>query len=152
MSQTQQIRDLLDGIYRGPVWYGPTILQNLEGIDAAWALARPIPAAHSIWEIVRHMTAWMDEVIRVLDGEQYVTLPAEEDWSEIAANDEAAWQSALAILASVHGALCEAVAEFPDSRLQELVVGQDFTYHFMLHGLIQHNVYHNGQIGILRKG
>jgi uncharacterized damage-inducible protein DinB len=151
MTETERIRDLLDGVYRGPSWYGPTMLQNLEGIDSTYALQQPIPNAHSIWEIVRHVTAWINEVIMVLDGEQYAVLPADQDWSEISVYDEAAWQSALAILESMHRALYDAVGEFPGERLEELVPGQDFTYSYMLFGLVEHNVYHNGQLGILRK-
>lgn len=151
MTASERIRDLLDGLYRGPCWYGPTMLQNLEGIDAAWAAQRPIADAHTIWEIVRHVTGWINVVISVLDGAEYAVLPVEQDWPEISPDDEAAWQSALGILESTYRALSDAVAEFPEERLKEVVAGQEFTYYFMLHGLIQHNVYHNGQIGILRK-
>jgi hypothetical protein len=151
MTESERIRDLLDGVYRGPTWYGPTIQQNLEGIDSTYALQHPIPAAHSIWDIVRHVTAWINVVITVLDGAEYAVLPAEQDWSETAEPNEAAWQSAIAILESMHSALYDAVGEFPEARLEEMVPGQEFNYRFMLLGLVEHNVYHNGQIGILRK-
>lgn len=152
MTKTERLRDMLEGIYRGPCWYGPTMLQNLEGIDAAFAAGRPIPDAHSIWEIVRHVTGWINVVINTLDGQPYAVLPPEQDWPEISADDEAAWQGALGILESSHRAVCDAVAEFPEARLAETVDGQEFTYSFMINGLIQHNLYHNGQIGILRRG
>jgi hypothetical protein len=100
---------------------------------------------------VRHVTAWINEVIMVLDGDQYAVLPTDQDWSEISVDDEAAWQSALGILETMHRALYDAVGEFPEERLEELVPGQEFTYSYMLFGLVEHNVYHNGQLGILRK-
>ena len=151
MSETERIRDLLYYTYKGPCWHGPALSQNLDGITAAQAAERPIGNGHSMWEIVQHMTAWINEVIRTLDGETYAVLPAEQDWPAISAQDDAAWQSAQAILESSMDALCDAVVEFPDEKLDELVPGQEFSYFWMLNGVVHHNTYHSGQVGILRK-
>jgi uncharacterized damage-inducible protein DinB len=66
MQQTEMIADQLERAYRGDAWYGPSVVAALEGVDAAMAAARPHSAAHSIHEIVLHMTAWTREVTRRL--------------------------------------------------------------------------------------
>jgi uncharacterized damage-inducible protein DinB len=123
---------------------------NLDGITAQLAVQKPIPNGHCIWEMVQHITAWINEVINVLDGEQYAVLTVEQDWPAIAA-DDAAWESALAILDSSQEALCGAVAEVEEDTLWQNPEGQEFNYYWLLHGVVLHYVYHTGQIGLLRK-
>ena len=151
MSEIERIRDLLWYTYKGPAWHGPALAENLDGVTAEQAGLRPIGEAHSIWELVRHMTAWIDEVIRTLDGETYTVLPVDQDWAPDSAGDGAAWECALEILDSSMDALCGAVAELGDEKLEEIVPGQEFNYYWLLHGVVHHNTYHSGQIGILRK-
>lgn len=151
MTETERIRDLLYYTYQGGCWHGPGLKQNLEEITAEQATQRPIAEGHSIWELVRHVTAWINEAIRTLDGETYATLPAEQDWPPLSVDDIAAWESAKAILDSSMDALCDAVAEFDESKLDEAVPGQEFSYYWLLNGVVHHNTYHSGQVGILRK-
>lgn len=152
MSEVENIVELLNVSYSGTPWHGPSLIANLDGITAAQALEKPIPGGHSIWELVQHITAWINEAIRVFDGEQYAILTPEQDWPAISAQDETAWQAALGILESSHEALVGAVSELQEDKLWELLDGQDFTYYWLLHGVVQHNVYHAGQIGLIRKG
>jgi uncharacterized damage-inducible protein DinB len=151
MTEIERIRDLLYYTYQGGCWHGPGLKQNLDGVTAEQAASRPIGEGHSIWEIVRHVTAWINEVIQTLDGETYQTLPAEQDWPPLAADDIAAWESAKAILDSSMDALCSEVMELDESKLDENVPGQEFSYYWLLNGVVHHNTYHSGQIGILRK-
>jgi hypothetical protein len=151
MTEIERIRDLLYYTYKGPCWHGPALAQNLEGITAAQAAERPIGEGHCIWELVQHVTAWINVVINTLDGQTYAVLPTEQDWAAISAQDDAAWESALEILDSSMDALCGAVAELTDDKLDVLVPGQDFSYYWMLNGVVAHNTYHSGQVGILRK-
>jgi uncharacterized damage-inducible protein DinB len=150
MSEIERIGDLLQFSYNGSPWHGPSLVQNLDGITAQMAVEKPIPNSHCIWEIIQHVTAWMNEVIKVLDGEQYTVLTPEQDWPAIAA-DDAAWDAALGIMDSSQEALLGAVAEIEEDKLWENVEGQEFSYYWLLHGVVQHYVYHTGQIGLLRK-
>ncbi len=151
MSEIERIGDLLQFSYNGSPWHGPSIVQNLDGITAQQAVQKPIPNGHCIWEIVQHVTAWINEVIKVLDGEQYAVLTPEQDWPAISGTDEAAWDAALSIMDSSQEALLGAVAEMQEDKLWENVEGQEFSYYWLLHGTVQHCVYHAGQIGLLRK-
>jgi uncharacterized damage-inducible protein DinB len=151
MTETRGIRLLLKLAYRGQAWHGPSLLENLDGVTPGTAAQHPIAGAHSIWEIVRHVAAWMAEAGRVLDGKEYVSLEAAADWPPVTDTSESAWRSALAELEAAENALVEATRKLPDEDLEKLVPGKEFSYYVLLHGVLQHNLYHGGQIGLLRK-
>jgi uncharacterized Fe-S cluster protein YjdI/uncharacterized damage-inducible protein DinB len=141
----------------GPTWHGAALGENLEGIDAAQAASRPVPEAHSIWEIVLHMTGWTREVARRLQG-GHPAPPAEGDWPAVGRVSEEAWSRARAALSEAHSTLADAVERFPEARWSERVggerdppLGTGVSYAAMLAGLVQHDAYHGGQIGLLRK-
>ncbi len=153
MLETKRIADQLDRMAHGGAWHGPAVLEGLDGVAAADAAARPIPEAHSIWEIVLHMTAWAGEVARRL-SENARPLSAEADWPEPPPVSEAAWSEAKAELGNAHRALRIAIREFPPNRLDEGVVAGENgvnSFYVMLHGLAQHDAYHTGQIAMLKK-
>ena len=151
MSEVENIVELLNFSYSGTPWHGPSLTANLDGITAAQAVLRPIANGHCIWELVQHVTAWINEVIKVLDGEAYAVLPPEQDWPAISGDNDAAWKAALGIMDSSQEALVGAVAEMQEDKLWQTLEGREFTYYWLLHGVVQHSAYHAGQIGLLRK-
>jgi len=155
MIQTESLADLLERTFRGGAWHGPAVAEALAGVDAAAAARRPLAGAHSIWEIVRHLTVWNEVPRRRIDGERLQDLPAERDWpappSEAAEVSEPAWRSALAALEESHAALHARVRGLGDAQLDEPVAGSDPTVRGMLLGVLQHNAYHAGQIALLKK-
>jgi hypothetical protein len=151
MSEIECIVDLLQSGYNGSPWHGPSLVQNLTDLTAAQATAKPIPNAHCIWEIVQHVTAWVNETINVLDGNQYATLAGEQDWPPISAIDDAGWQAALEILDSSMVALIAAVGELQDDALWNNLPGMEFNMYWLLMGVVQHSAYHAGQVGLIRK-
>jgi uncharacterized damage-inducible protein DinB len=141
----------------GPAWHGAALAENLEGINAEQAASRPVPDAHSVWEIVLHMTGWVREVARRLEGGAPQS-PAEGDWPPVGRVSEEAWARARETLSQAHTALAASVKRFPESRWSERVggerdapLGTGVSYAAMLSGLLQHDAYHGGQIGLLRK-
>ena len=148
MGECRRIADQLERSYRGPAWHGPSLRENLNGVTAAIAAAESIPGAHSIWQIVRHVAAWEAGVARVLDGKEYVSLQGEGDWPPVGS---ATWEATLDELDGSHAALRQALERFPDERLKDRVADREFSFYGLLHGVVQHNIYHAGQIGLLRK-
>ncbi|MBV8203221.1 MAG: DinB family protein [Acidobacteria bacterium] len=150
---------LLQG-YADDPWHGPSTVALLAGLTAEEAAARPVAGAHSIWELVLHMTAWQNEVRKRLGGKP-ATFPSEGDWRLPAEISGAAWDAAqkdlgdslaalLADLGSQAGADLEETVGSLSSRDPKVVTR--VTRAVVLSGLLQHNAYHSGQIALLRKG
>ena len=150
MSETANIVDQLKRAFEGNAWHGPALNELLAGVSAEQAAARPLSRAHTIWEIVRHVNHWERVVCKRLKGER-VDQPEEGDWAEVGDAGPAAWQTTLANLREAQEALVQQASALPDARLQETAVGTDYSVYFMLHGIIQHNLYHGGQIALLKQ-
>lgn len=155
MSETARIADQLRRAFSGEAWHGDSLLEILDGIAAAQAAARPVKHAHSIWELVLHIAAWDNAVRRRLAGES-VQLPEEQNFPPVMDPSEGAWRRAVENAKRVHGELIDAVSAFPDERLSEKVPGKNsepdwYNFYYMLHGVVQHELYHAGQIAILKK-
>ena len=152
-TETSRIADQLRRAFEGEAWHGPSVLEILSGVDAASAAARPLPRSHRIWEIALHIAVWDDAARRRMTGEVVQPTP-DEDWPAVVDISSAAWERTLAHLKQTHEALVEAVRACPDSRLAEKIPGKEpdyYTLYYMLHGIVQHELYHAGQIALLKK-
>ncbi|HSZ61328.1 MAG TPA: DinB family protein [Terriglobales bacterium] len=153
MTEAARIADQLRRAFEGDAWHGDCLLEILKGVSAERAAARPIKNAHTIWELVLHIAAW-DGAVRRRMGGVAVTLTDAENFPAVTDKSEAAWGKALAGLRRAHEELIAAVSALPDSRLCELVPGKEgahYTFYYMLHGVVQHELYHAGQIALLKK-
>jgi uncharacterized damage-inducible protein DinB len=153
MSETARLADQIRRAFEGDAWHGDSLLEILAGVNAKTAAARPIPDAHSIWELVLHIAAWDKVVIRRAGGEA-VTSSDEENFPTVEESSDAAWQNALTLLKTTHAELVKTVAAFPESRLQEQVpCNQEEYYNFyhLFNGIVQHELYHAGQMALLKK-
>jgi uncharacterized damage-inducible protein DinB len=157
MTEISRIIDELAREHDGDPWHGSPLLHILEGITAAQASAKPIANGHSIWELVLHMTAWKNEVRRRLSGTPAGT-PAEGDWPDPGPASEGRWRDARVQLQKAHADLAATVRALPENRLWEPTndqrnreLGTGVSYYVLLHGIVQHDVYHAGQIALLKK-
>ena len=153
MTEAVRLADQLKRAFDGDAWHGDSILQILADVGAARAAARPITGAHSIWELILHIVAWDGDVLRRTGGVA-VTLSDAENFPAVNDASEAAWQSAVERMKRTHNELVRAVAAFPDSRLQEQVPGKKqgyYNFYYMFSGVVQHELYHAGQIALLKK-
>ncbi len=150
MHETRRIADQLNRSFRGEAWHGPSLQDLLREVTFEQAAARPLADVHGIWEIVLHVTAWIEIARRRLHGEAFEPSPA-QDWPAAPAASDAAWKIALGNLEGAHEKLRGAIAAFDPERLDERCPGKHYSIYFLLHGVIQHNLYHAGQIAILKK-
>ena len=157
MSEISGLVDLFTRIHGGDPWHGPSVLDALEGVTAAKAAARPVVGAHSIWELVLHITAWRGEVVRRINGAAAGD-PVEGDWPAVPDPTEANWSAALERLQQSHADVVVAVRSMPRAQLEEPVkdmrdpaLGTGLSFYVTLHGLAHHDVYHAGQISLLKK-
>jgi uncharacterized damage-inducible protein DinB len=152
-SEALHIADQLRRAFDGDAWHGDSLLEILKGVTATQAAKRPIPSAHSIWELVSHVAAWDGAVLRRMGGAT-VTLSDAENFPPVTDTSDAAWQKTLEHLRHVHEELRAAVSCLSDSRLGDMVPGKEgahYTFYYMLHGVVQHELYHAGQIALLKK-
>jgi uncharacterized damage-inducible protein DinB len=151
MSETERIADQLRRAFDGDAWHGDSVLEILRGVDAKTAAAHPIAGAHSIWELVLHIAAWDGAVLRRMHTDVPVKLTDAENFPPVADTSVAAWRKAVAQAKKVHEELVAAVSAFPDSRFSAIVPGKDYDFTHMLLGVGQHELYHAGQIALLKK-
>jgi uncharacterized damage-inducible protein DinB len=149
-SEPALIADQLRRAFEGDAWYGPALLELLEDVDAATAAAKPLAHVHSIWELMLHVSAWEGAACRRLGGET-VQLTGKANFPVVPKPTEVAWRKAVARVKRTHERLVNTVAGLTESGLRERVPGKKYDFYFMLHGVVQHEVYHAGQIAILKK-
>lgn len=150
MSETDRIWDLLQRSFEGgDAWKCPSLRDLLAAVTAPQAAARPIAGAPTVWELVLHTTACEDVARRRLLGEAVETLADEKAWPSPADASAAAWLQAKLDFGEARRALRQAVASFPDARLGDTVPGREYTFYVMLHGVVEHALYHAGQIEML---
>jgi uncharacterized damage-inducible protein DinB len=153
VTETVRLADQIRRAFEGNAWHGDSILELLADVDAKMAAARPITNAHSIWEILLHIAAW-DAAVRRRIGGTAVTLTDQQNFPPVKDTSDAAWRQAIDSVKQTHKELIKAVAGFPDSRLQEQVPGELQNYYnffYMFSGIVQHELYHAGQIALLKK-
>jgi uncharacterized damage-inducible protein DinB len=151
MSELQRIDDQLHRMFEGDPWHGPSVTALLDGVDAETAAARPLPGAHSIWELVVHMTAWLDIPRRRIEERRAIEAAPEEDWPPVLETGEAEWRAALDRLRQAYRKFRELLAWLDQSRLDETSPCRTYPNYVLFHGVVQHLAYHSGQIALLRK-
>ena len=148
MDSPKLIADQLQRAYAGEAWHGPCLQDVLAGVTAGQATAKPIAGAHSIWELVLHLKAWVAACRRKLAGES-LKLTTAEDWP--AQQDGETWDQTLAALADEQRRLFDAISALQRDHLKTMVPGEPYSVYFMLQGAVQHYAYHGGQIALLKK-
>ena len=157
---TSEVLRLIDQFKRahdGDPWHGSPVKDILEGVTPEQAARRPDNGAHSIWALVLHMTGWRNEVARRATGKT-AGEPPEGDYPDVGDPTPARWQAALEALDASHAHLVSVVQGMSEDDLMKptddrrhppLVTG--VSYYELLHGIVQHDAYHAGQIAILKK-
>ena len=150
-AEVDRLVDQLRRALEGEAWHGPSVLESLAGVTAEQAASHPIAGAHSIWELVLHLSSDYDLVLRRLAGDGH-PLTAAEDWPACPAPSEESWQRTVRELEARNETLRQAVRDFPADRLDDpLVPGVPYTAYTQFIGVTQHNLYHAGQISLLKR-
>jgi hypothetical protein len=157
MSECDRIADLVERVMTGDPWHGSNLETLLADVTPDRAALKPVPSAHSIWELVLHMTGWADEVRRRLGGAA-AGEPAAGDWPAPPAPSAAAWDRDRQRLFAVHTELAAAIRAADPTSLDTPVLderdraaGVGMSRYLTLHGLVHHTVYHSGQIAQVRR-
>jgi hypothetical protein len=169
-EKTQSIISNLKETYSGSPWYGTCVKDILEkiphevvhspllrrGVGGEVSDKNVLPDVHSIYQLVTHMLAWKVFTMRKLRGEKEysITLNSEADWAinkEISADE---WKQMLMTMDEAHNQIISILEEKDDDFLSEKVPVKSnsvFNYEYLLNGIIHHDIYHLGQIALVKK-
>lgn len=147
---------MLGQTFDGRAWHGPSFMDVLDGVDKTQASERLIESRHTIWEIVNHCSYWMEAATGALCGEKLPDIASTEDWIQMGETNED-WTRARGRLRRAYEELVNSIKEFDKSLFSQEIRGSfhgrvyTVTYRKMLHGISDHNIYHAGQIALLRR-
>jgi len=145
--EARRIADQLARSWRGEAWHGPSVHEILKDVDEEKARRRLIPETHTIWELLLHASTWERVALLRVRGQAYEP-PEDENFR----TESGSWADAISAADAIHDELVAEVKGLSDDRLWEKSPGCVYNNYFLLHGVVQHNLYHAGQMTILAKG
>ncbi len=151
-TECSRIADQLRRAFEGKAWHGPSLKELLADVTAELASDHSVANAHSIWELVSHIEVWTRAAAQAIEGlpmPKIVGTP--EDWPPVTDCSASAWDQAVSRLLATEKSLSRSIEEFGDPRLTETVPGRQYDFYFLFHGVVQHSLYHGGQIALLKK-
>jgi hypothetical protein len=145
--------ELIDEAYDRRSWHGPNLRGSLRGITAAQAAWRPAPGRHCVWELAVHAAYWKYAAWRRLGGEKRGSFARTgSNWFDAAAEPSPArWRKDLQLLAECHARLRERVGGLSDADLARQAAGGQETVGRLVRGVAAHDLYHAGQIQLLKR-
>jgi uncharacterized damage-inducible protein DinB len=157
MNTSAKLKLQLQTVLSGKPWYGTPVYSIIDSVSFEAAYEKVEGASHNIAAIVLHMLAWSEEVFKRLNGEA-ASEPARGDWPDAGKPDEEKWQQLISSFKLLNTELLALIENFPnDEWLRDTHDGRGTysgyakTYEALITGLIQHHVYHAGQISLLNK-
>jgi uncharacterized damage-inducible protein DinB len=153
MSEIKLLLAMLDEAFEKSAWQGPNLRGVLRGVTARQAAWRPAPGRHNIWELAVHAAYWKYAVWRRLTGARRGSFAHKgSNWFEPPASaTERAWRADLALLVGEHARLRAAIGRLSPSDLAKKAAGSRRTTAALVYGVASHDVYHTGQIAMLKR-
>ena len=153
MKETSLLLAILDEAYEKKAWQGPNLRGSLRGVTARQAAWRPSPRAHNIWELTLHAAYWKYAVWRMLTGQPRGSFGEKgSNWfARPSSATEGDWRADIARLDAVHRDLRRAAAVVPAARLGRKPSGSKHTAAKLVYAVASHDVYHTGQIQLLKR-
>ncbi|WP_295677027.1 DinB family protein [uncultured Mucilaginibacter sp.] len=153
MEISTQLSNDLTEVLQGNPWYGPSVYKTIEQVSFEAAFEKPPGSVHSIAGILLHMISWTEEVIDRMNGLPS-QVPSSGDWPDSGTPDEQKWQNYVSDLKLVNVNLLGIIQNFPEEQWTNQVIGTvendpGTTFDALVKGLIQHHIYHSGQISLL---
>lgn len=153
MTELRLLLRLLDQGFDHAAWHGPTLGGAIRGLTARQAAWRPGKGRHNVWEIVLHTAYWKYAVRRRLTGGPLGAFPREgSNWLPLPSKvDEPHWRADVRLLKDEHRKLRRSVAALPPAVLGRRLGKKRWTYSETIHGVAMHDLYHAGQIQLVKR-
>ena len=152
-KETQYIITTFESTLSGHPWFGRAVYEILSEVDETKVNTQPNGTEHSMIELIWHMNTWAEFVLGSLEkrSEEEMKSIEANDWREIDPKIHT-WKKGLEKLKTTHSKIIDLLKQkTDDSFLSDIVPLRKFNYRFMLNGLIQHNIYHLGQVAYIKK-
>lgn len=147
----ERITSLLNAAFHGGAWHGPSVLEAVKGLKPK-QVSKKVGDVHSIAELIYHMTSWRIFVVKKIQGDAEYTISESQNFGHFENSiDEFEVETLLMELSLSHDELLNALSNKTDAFLNEVVPGAEYTFYTLIHGIIHHDLYHTGQIAILKK-
>ncbi|MEP7108015.1 MAG: DinB family protein [Ferruginibacter sp.] len=150
MKETERIATLFVDIYNGEPWVDVTLMGTLKNLTAETAAKKVNPSWNSIWEIVKHITSWRENVLQRVQG-NITQSPPDNYFTPVRDQSEKAWQDDLKALKNSQQQWIAFLHGINEDDLGKIYPGNSASYYKNIHGIIQHDAYHLGQIVLLAK-
>lgn len=146
------ILDTIDRAFDKRSWHGTNLRGAIRGVNRQQALKRVQPDRHNIWEHVLHAAYWKYTVRRRILGESRGSFPMTgSDWIVPATTTEKEWRAAVTMLIDIHLSLREAISQLSVDEILHQGNEQQESLWFYISGIAMHDIYHAGQIKLLRR-
>jgi len=142
----------LSETFEGEPWYGESVMRKLENVPYVIGYQSCNPESHSVAQIIGHLIAWKNYAVEKLrlNEDANIEIDSNDDWPEIEVHSQEEWEELKRQLVAAQSKIYELINEREnDSFLDEMVSGKDYTYEHLLIGVLQHDIYHIGQIGLI---
>lgn len=136
--------------FEGEAWHGPSLMEALDGVDCHMAKRHHVQGVHSIWEIALHTVAWKRAVTHWLESREF-TVDEADNFPKPEEGDDAEWEHVLNALRVAQAELLAVVARLTNEKLYQSPPGRETVYSDYLFGIVHHDLYHAGQISLLKK-
>lgn len=142
----------IENVNSGEPWFGRAVYTILEEVDPKKVYQKPNNTEHSLVELLYHMITWADFTLKRIEKDQINDLAAAEelDWREIDSKVHT-WKKGLAEFQAIHKKIISLLKKKGDLFLEEKVDYRKYNFRFLVNGMIEHNIYHLGQIAYLKK-
>jgi uncharacterized damage-inducible protein DinB len=150
MKETERIIKLFDGLYQGHPWLDVTFMDTLKNMTAQQAAKKIHPGCNSVWEVLNHLISWRLAILERIEGHD-VKSPENNFFSPVTDQSVSAWNKTLINLEDSQKKWVNYLREFSTDRFDQIPDTRPFTRYELIHGILQHDAYHLGQIKILSK-
>ena len=147
----QRIKTLLNASFHGGAWHGPSVLEAVKNITAEEASYKS-PTVHTAAELIYHITSWRIFALKRLQGDfEYQIDTEKKNFGSAPKIDKFELETLLMELSLSHDELIKELDGKKDEQLNEIVEGSEYDFYTLIHGIVHHDIYHTGQIILLKK-
>lgn len=152
-GELQQLLVILSQAYDRQSWHGTNLRGSIRGVSLKQAVWRPGLKRHNIWELVVHAAYWKYTGVRRMTGQARGSFPLKgSNWFRRPETlTEQAWRTDVRLLDDMHRSLIATVSHLPLGELHKTPAGSKVSNFALLSGLAAHDLYHAGQIQLLKR-